>query len=162
MAKEVKKGVATTSKKPTTTRKAAASTKKAAASTKKAAPKRVAKKVETKSNVTSVVYMFLLTLGVALVFVSLTLKFTRDIDNSTMLYCLGIALASLIISSFVKRMNETVKKLGLNVTHFVEPSGYDEHNITTAKEFVAFARTSLVSKLFPCLTLLSTGKNQTP
>nr|MCR5607169.1 D-alanyl-D-alanine carboxypeptidase [Treponema sp.] len=44
------------------------------------------------------------------------------------------------VEAFVKRMNETVKKLGLNVTHFVEPSGYDEHNITTAKEFVTFAR----------------------
>jgi len=99
MAKEVKKGVATTSKKLTTTRKATASTKKVA-------PKRVVKKVEEKSNIISIVYMFLLILGVALVFVSLALKFTRDIDNSTMLYCLGIALASLIISSFVKRMNE--------------------------------------------------------
>ena len=50
--------------------------------------------------------MFLLILGVSLVFVSLTLKITNDLENSTMLTCLGIAFAAIIISVFVKKLDE--------------------------------------------------------
>ena len=35
-------------------------------------------------------------------------------------------------------MNEECAALGLTHTHFVEPSGYDEHNLTTARELAAF------------------------
>lgn len=40
--------------------------------------------------------------------------------------------------AFVQRMNEECALLGLEHTHFVEPSGYDERNLTTARELGAF------------------------
>ncbi len=43
------------------------------------------------------------------------------------------------VDAFVERMNYEMQKLGLTSTHFVEPSGYSEENITTAREFAAFA-----------------------
>lgn len=55
----------------------------------------------------------------------------------------AVALAYYIsgsVPSFVERMNAEIKALGLTETHFVEPSGYDERNITTAAEFAAFSR----------------------
>jgi serine-type D-Ala-D-Ala carboxypeptidase (penicillin-binding protein 5/6) len=55
----------------------------------------------------------------------------------------SIAVANYIagdMDSFVKKMNEEVAKLGLTHTHFVESSGYSEKNITTARDFVQFAR----------------------
>lgn len=58
----------------------------------------------------------------------------------------AIAIALYIsgsVSSFVERMNQEVADLGLTHTHFVEPSGYSEENITTAKEFAALARVYL-------------------
>ena len=91
MAKELKKG-----------------TKKVSAAKKPVATKKVVRKVEKKNsnNVCNIIYMFLLVLGVSLVFVALTLKISNYINNSTTLSCLGIALASLIISVFVKKLNE--------------------------------------------------------
>ena len=47
------------------------------------------------------------------------------------------------VEAFVERMNTEIAKLGLKETHFVEPSGYSELNITTARDFAAFARISL-------------------
>ena len=44
------------------------------------------------------------------------------------------------VESFVERMNIEIQKLGLKSTHFVEPSGYSEDNITTARDFAAFSR----------------------
>ncbi len=55
----------------------------------------------------------------------------------------SIAVANYIagdMDSFVKKMNEQVEKLSLTHTHFVESSGYSEKNITTARDFVQFAR----------------------
>ncbi|MBQ8013738.1 MAG: D-alanyl-D-alanine carboxypeptidase [Treponema sp.] len=53
----------------------------------------------------------------------------------------ALAVAAYISGStkaFVGRMNEECAALGLKHTHFVEPSGYDEHNVTTARELAAF------------------------
>ncbi len=53
----------------------------------------------------------------------------------------ALAVANYISGStkaFVERMNETCRNLGLEKTHFVEPSGYDEHNLTTARELASF------------------------
>ncbi|MBQ9909169.1 MAG: D-alanyl-D-alanine carboxypeptidase, partial [Treponema sp.] len=53
----------------------------------------------------------------------------------------ALAVADYISGStkaFVERMNEECAALGLTHTHFVEPSGYDEHNLTTARELAAF------------------------
>lgn len=44
------------------------------------------------------------------------------------------------MESFVQKMNDVIKNMGLTKTHFVESSGYSEKNITTAKEFAAFCR----------------------
>ena len=44
------------------------------------------------------------------------------------------------VDSFIERMNLEMKKLGLEKTHFVEPSGYSELNVTTPREFATFAR----------------------
>lgn len=44
------------------------------------------------------------------------------------------------MDSFVERMNQTVRSLGLSNTFFVESSGYSEQNYTTAREFAAFCR----------------------
>ena len=55
----------------------------------------------------------------------------------------AIAVAYYISGSlpaFVERMNQECEELGLTHTHFVEPSGYDENNITTARELAEFAR----------------------
>lgn len=41
-------------------------------------------------------------------------------------------------SAFVERMNEECAALGLSKTHFVEPSGYDENNLTSARDLAAF------------------------
>ncbi len=44
------------------------------------------------------------------------------------------------VEAFCARMNEEMHKLGLQHTRFVEPSGYSEHNLTTPREFAAFAK----------------------
>ena len=98
MAKEMKKG-----EKKVAAKKA---TKKVVPAKKTNASVRTTKNDEKKSNIISIVYMFLLILGISLVFVCLVLKFDNSISNSTTLSCLGIALASIIISVFVKRLDE--------------------------------------------------------
>lgn len=55
----------------------------------------------------------------------------------------ALALAYKISGStkaFVDRMNYEVMALGLEKTHFVEPSGYSEKNVTTARELAEFCR----------------------
>ena len=55
----------------------------------------------------------------------------------------ALAVADYISGStkaFVERMNEECSLLGLTHTHFVEPSGYDEHNLTTTRELAAFCK----------------------
>ena len=47
------------------------------------------------------------------------------------------------VDAFVQRMNREMELLGLEKTHFVEPSGYSELNLTTPREFAAFARVYL-------------------
>ena len=43
------------------------------------------------------------------------------------------------MDEFVRRMNVAVQELGLTQTRFVESSGYSADNVTTAREFAAFA-----------------------
>ncbi len=47
------------------------------------------------------------------------------------------------MEAFIKRMNDEVKKLGLENTHFIETSGYSEKNTTTAREMAALAKVYL-------------------
>jgi len=54
----------------------------------------------------------------------------------------AIALArvsSLGTSGFIKKMNAKAKALGLSTTHFVDPSGIDPANVTTASEMAVIA-----------------------
>ncbi|GMO39556.1 MAG: D-alanyl-D-alanine carboxypeptidase family protein [Termitinemataceae bacterium] len=51
------------------------------------------------------------------------------------------------INGFAALMNLEAAKLGLRVTHFVEPSGISEENMTTAREFAEFCRVYI--KLHP-------------
>ncbi|GHT66508.1 hypothetical protein FACS1894110_10310 [Spirochaetia bacterium] len=44
------------------------------------------------------------------------------------------------VEDFVDRMNAEANRLGLKETRFVEPSGIDENNMTTAMEFASFCR----------------------
>lgn len=62
----------------------------------------------------------------------------------------SIAVANYVcgnMDSFVKRMNDVIKSIGLEQTIFVESSGYSEKNLTTAREFATFCR--LYLKKFP-------------
>lgn len=55
----------------------------------------------------------------------------------------ALALAYKISGStkdFVARMNYEAQALGLKNTHFEEPSGYSENNVTTARELCEFCR----------------------
>lgn len=110
MAKEVKKG--TTKKVVTKSATKKAPAKKVAPAAKKVVKKAPAKKTtrvvktSNKSNITQLVYMFLLILGVSLVMVSLILKWANYIDTTAMVTCLGIALVSLILSAFLKKFSE--------------------------------------------------------
>ena len=47
------------------------------------------------------------------------------------------------VDKFIERMNHEMEILGLEKTRFVEPSGYSELNLTTPREFAAFARVYL-------------------
>lgn len=49
------------------------------------------------------------------------------------------------MDAFVRRMNAVVGSLGLRHTHFVEASGYDSRNITTAREMASFARAYIMA-----------------
>lgn len=44
------------------------------------------------------------------------------------------------IDSFLEEVNNQIKKCGLTKTMIVEPSGYSERNVTTAREMAMFAR----------------------
>ncbi|MDR0730140.1 MAG: serine hydrolase, partial [Treponema sp.] len=44
------------------------------------------------------------------------------------------------VADFVDIMNGEATRLGLHMTHFVEPSGISEHNLTTAREFARFCQ----------------------
>ena len=58
----------------------------------------------------------------------------------------SIAIASYVSGSmndFVYEMNSLIRKLGLSKTYFVESSGYSENNLTTAREFASFSKTTL-------------------
>ena len=44
------------------------------------------------------------------------------------------------IDSFLEEVNQQIKLCGLEKTRIVEPSGYNENNVTTAREMAKFAR----------------------
>ncbi len=55
----------------------------------------------------------------------------------------AVAVAEYIggsLPAFVERMNAEARRLGLQATRFVDPSGYSEKNTTTAGEYARFCR----------------------
>ncbi len=55
----------------------------------------------------------------------------------------AVAIANYVsgsMDSFIGRMNDVAKEVGLVKTHFVDSSGYSAKNQTTAREFAQFAR----------------------
>ncbi|KKR05144.1 MAG: D-alanyl-D-alanine carboxypeptidase (Penicilin binding protein) [Parcubacteria group bacterium GW2011_GWC2_39_14] len=58
-------------------------------------------------------------------------------NNATMALARSTGLS---ISEFVAKMNQKVISLGLKNTHFVEPTGLDERNVSTAEELGVIAR----------------------
>ena len=101
MAKEVKKGA----KKVAAKTKPVAKTKSATRTSAKKTVKREAPKKKT-SNIKSLATMFLLMLGVALVFVAFISKIAGYMETNIMITCLGVALVLLIISAFIKKLDE--------------------------------------------------------
>lgn len=69
------------------------------------------------------------------------------------------------ISAFVQRMNEKALELRLENTHFVDPSGYQDENYTTARDLVILASSALENSLFSQIvgtrekTVFSESKN---
>lgn len=58
----------------------------------------------------------------------------NDASHAIALYLFGSE------EEFIREVNEEIKKCGLVNTKVVEPSGYSEENITTAREMAAFSR----------------------
>lgn len=57
-------------------------------------------------------------------------------NNATMALVRSTGLGT---SEFVRRMNVKARELGLADTAFVEPTGLDEHNVSTAREYAMLA-----------------------
>lgn len=51
------------------------------------------------------------------------------------------------VNKFVERMNQKANELNLHRTHFVDPTGLDEKNITSIKELVLLASTTIKNPL---------------
>lgn len=58
----------------------------------------------------------------------------NDASHAIALYLFGSE------EKFIETVNDEIKKCGLEKTKIVEPSGYSEENLTTAREMAAFAR----------------------
>ena len=58
----------------------------------------------------------------------------NDASHAIALYLFGST------EKFIEEVNEEIKKCGLVKTKIVEPSGYSEENVTTAREMAAFSR----------------------
>lgn len=58
----------------------------------------------------------------------------NDASHAIALYLFGSE------EKFIETVNDEIKKCGLKKTKIVEPSGYSEENLTTAREMAAFAR----------------------
>lgn len=62
-------------------------------------------------------------------------------DNSAVISLINSA--GLTEGEFVKKMNEKAQELGLNNTHFFDPTGLHNGNVSTAREVAKFARLAL-------------------
>lgn len=77
----------------------------------------------------------------------------RDLWYSMLVGSANNATVALVRSTgltqaqFVSRMNAKAQALGLTATSFVEPTGLDANNVSTAKEYALLARTALRDSL---------------
>lgn len=60
--------------------------------------------------------------------------------------------------AFIKAMNAKAKVLGMRHTHYVEPTGLSEHNISTATDLILLLK---ATKEYPLLSQLSATKEKT-
>lgn len=73
----------------------------------------------------------------------------EELWNASLVGSSNIATAALARSTgltaerFVARMNRIAETLGLHQTHFVEPTGLDDRNVSTARETAFLARAAL-------------------
>ncbi|SFC44010.1 D-alanyl-D-alanine endopeptidase [Pragia fontium] len=61
-------------------------------------------------------------------------------------------------NAFIKAMNDKAKALGMTHTHYVEPTGLSEQNVSTANDLT---RLLFASKQYPLLSQLSTTQEKT-
>ncbi|WP_044173050.1 D-alanyl-D-alanine endopeptidase [Phytobacter massiliensis] len=59
--------------------------------------------------------------------------------------------------AFIRAMNAKAKALGMNNTHFVEPTGLSIHNVSTARDLT---RLLIASKQYPLIGQLSTTREE--
>lgn len=67
-----------------------------------------------------------------------------------------VRVSGLSRPEFIKRMNETARKLGANNANFVEPTGLSEKNVISAKDYAIIAREAMKEKIIKDAS--STGK----
>lgn len=60
--------------------------------------------------------------------------------------------------AFIKAMNAKAKKLGMKNTHYVEPTGLSEKNVSTARDLTKLL---IATKRYPLLSRLSTTADKT-
>lgn len=61
-------------------------------------------------------------------------------------------------TAFIAAMNAKAKALGMHHTHYVEPTGLSEHNVSTATDLILLLK---ASQKYPLLSQLSATKEQT-
>ncbi len=87
---------------------------------------------------------------------------TRDLFFATLVHSANNAAKALARSTglseaeFARQMNAKAKALGMNSTHFVEPSGLSESNVSTAADYLKLTQTLLRDKIFLEATTLKT------
>ena len=60
--------------------------------------------------------------------------------------------------AFIAAMNTKARALGMTHTHYVEPTGLSEHNVSTARDL---SKLLMAARRYPMLTKLSTTKEKT-
>ena len=66
-----------------------------------------------------------------------------------------VRVSGLKRSDFIARMNQRVKQWGATKTHFVEPTGLSENNVTTAKDYVIIAREAFLDPIISSASVLA-------
>ncbi len=65
-----------------------------------------------------------------------------------------VRISGLKRTDFIARMNQRVKQWGATKTHFIEPTGLSEKNVTTAKDYVIIAREAFLDPIISSASVL--------